>query len=126
MAACAAASVPSGVVKSIPEVFDSPNVCERGLVQSLPHPHLGSVAMVRPAQGLAAQLTANFTAPPMLGQDTEAVLASILGYSAEAIDELISTGAIGVYADAESIPCLIFPVSLTCTRTYIHRRSVSG
>jgi len=104
MAACAAASVPAGVVKSIPEVFDSPNVRERGLVQSLPHPHLGSVAMVRPAQGLAAQLTANFTAPPMLGQDTEAVLASILGYSAEAIDELISTGAIGVYADAESIP----------------------
>jgi crotonobetainyl-CoA:carnitine CoA-transferase CaiB-like acyl-CoA transferase len=97
MAACAAASVPAGTVKSIPEVFDSPNVRERGLVQTLPHPHLGSVAMVRPAQGLAAQLTAGFTAPPMLGQDTEAVLAGVLGYSAETIDQLVGSGAIGVY-----------------------------
>jgi crotonobetainyl-CoA:carnitine CoA-transferase CaiB-like acyl-CoA transferase len=100
MAACAAASVPAGTVKSIPEVFDSPNVRERGLIQTLPHPHLGSVAMVRPAQGLAAQLTADFTAPPMLGQDTAAILTDILGYSPEAIDQLIGTGAIGVYTPA--------------------------
>jgi crotonobetainyl-CoA:carnitine CoA-transferase CaiB-like acyl-CoA transferase len=100
MAACAAASVPAGTVKSIPEVFDSPNVRERGLVQTLPHPHLGSVAMVRPAQGLAAQLTADFTAPPMLGQDTASVLTDILGYSSETIDQLVGTGAIGVYTPA--------------------------
>jgi crotonobetainyl-CoA:carnitine CoA-transferase CaiB-like acyl-CoA transferase len=105
MAACAEASVPDGKVKSIPEVFDSPNVRERGLVQTLPHPHLGSVAMVRPAQGLAAQLTADFTAPPMLGQDTQSVLADVLGYSAETIDQLIGTGAVGVYTPAaEPIP----------------------
>ncbi|WP_421914820.1 CaiB/BaiF CoA transferase family protein [Mesorhizobium sp.] len=105
MAACAAAGVPAGVVKSIPEVFDSPNVRERGLVQTLPHPHLGSVAMVRPAQGLAAQLTADFTAPPMLGQDTQAVLTNILGYSDETIDQLIGTGAIGIYSPAaEPLP----------------------
>ncbi|RVA04110.1 CoA transferase [Mesorhizobium sp. M7A.F.Ca.CA.002.05.1.1] len=105
MATCAAASVPAGTVKSIPEVFDSPNVRERGLVQTLPHPHLGSVAMVRPAQGLAAQLTADFTAPPMLGQDTAAVLADVLGYSAETIDQLIGSGAVSVYAPAaEPIP----------------------
>ncbi|UDL92554.1 CoA transferase [Mesorhizobium sp. PAMC28654] len=103
MAACAAASVPAGVVKSIPEVFDSPNVRERGLVQTLPHPHLGSVAMVRPAQGLAAQLTADFTAPPMLGQDTETVLTDVLGYSADSIRDLIDTGAIGIYSPAEPV-----------------------
>lgn len=97
MTACAAASVPAGTVKSIPEVFDSPNVRERGLVQTLPHPHLGSVAMVRPAQGLAAQLTAEFTAPPMLGQDTEAVLSTVLGYSADSIRDLIDVGAIDIY-----------------------------
>jgi len=100
MAACAAASVPAGTVKSIPEVFDSRNVRERGLVQTLPHPHLGTVAMVRPAQGLAAQLMADFTAPPMLGQDTEAVLTEVLGYSVESIRALVGSGAIGVYAPA--------------------------
>ncbi|WP_411970176.1 CaiB/BaiF CoA transferase family protein [Mesorhizobium sp. BH1-1-4] len=100
MTACAAASVPAGTVKSIPEVFDSPNVRERGLVHTLPHPHLGSVAMVRPAQGLAAQLTADFTAPPMLGQDTAAVLTDVLGYSAQTIEQLIGAGAIGVYTPA--------------------------
>jgi crotonobetainyl-CoA:carnitine CoA-transferase CaiB-like acyl-CoA transferase len=105
MAACAAASVPAGTVKSIPEVFDSPNVRERGLIHTLPHPHLGSVAMVRPAQGLAAQLTADFTAPPMLGQDTASVLTDILGYSPETIDQLIGAGAIGIYTPvAEPVP----------------------
>ncbi len=39
MAACAAASVPAGTVKSIPEVFDSPNVRERS-----PRPDLAASA----------------------------------------------------------------------------------
>ncbi|TIU32753.1 MAG: CoA transferase, partial [Mesorhizobium sp.] len=57
------------------------------------------------AQGLAAQLTADFTAPPMLGKDTAAVLADVLGYSAETIDQLIGSGAVSVYAPAaEPIP----------------------
>ena len=82
------------------EIADTDVLLERGLVHTLPHPHLGSVAMVRPAQGLAAQLIADFTAPPMLGQDTASVLTDILGYSPETIDQLIGTGAIGVYAPA--------------------------
>lgn len=98
MQACAAASVPAGVVKTVPEVFDSPNVRERGVVQTLPHPHLGTVSMVRPAHGLAAQLDADFIAPPLLGQDTEELLSRVLGYDAARIGGLQASGAIGVYA----------------------------
>jgi len=100
MAACAAASVPAGEVKSIPEVFDSPNVRQRGVVQTLPHPHLGSVSLVRPAHGLVAQAQADYSAPPMLGQDTEAVLVGVLGYDATQIQALIGAGAVSVYPAA--------------------------
>ncbi|XHM74445.1 CaiB/BaiF CoA-transferase family protein (plasmid) [Mesorhizobium sp. ANAO-SY3R2] len=95
MAACAAASVPAGVVKTVPEVFDSPNVRNRGVVQTLDHPHLGPVALIRPAHGLEAQQDAKFVAPPLLGQDTETVLADVLGYSADTIAHLREQGAIG-------------------------------
>lgn len=98
MEACAAASVPAGVVKSVPEVFDSPNVRERGVIQTLPHPYLGTVAMVRPAHGLKAQQDADFIAPPMLGQDTASLLSRVLGYDDERIGRLLDSGAVSVYA----------------------------
>lgn len=106
MQACATASVPAGVVKTVPEVFDSPNVRERDVVQTLQHPHLGPVSLVRPAHGLAAQKHAEYIAPPLLGQDTETVLKTVLGYSAKTIERLHDEGAIGVYTPAEPQPSI--------------------
>ncbi len=94
MEACGAHSVPAGEVKTVPEVFASPNVVERGVVQTLPHPHLETVRLVRPAHGLAAQAEADFIAPPLLGQDTEAVLSQVLGYDEARIAGLEESGAV--------------------------------
>ena len=94
MEACAQAGVPAGVVKSIPEVFESPSVLERDVVHQLENPHLGTISLVRPAHGLAAQRRAVYKAPPLLGQDTRAVLAEILGYDEARIDALMDQGAI--------------------------------
>lgn len=97
MAGCQKYSVPAAEVKTVPEVFESPNVTERGMVLTLPHPHLDTVRMVRPAQGLEAQREAEYVAPPLLGQDTDAVLRNVMGYDADTIKRLVDSGAVAVY-----------------------------
>lgn len=100
MHACAAAGVPAGEIKTVPEVFDSANARERGVVQTLQHPHLGPVSLVGPAHGLAAQKEASPLPPPLLGQDTETVLGTVLGYDADTIRRLRDAGVIGVHEQA--------------------------
>ncbi|WP_342643994.1 CaiB/BaiF CoA transferase family protein [Rhodoligotrophos ferricapiens] len=100
--ACRAAEVPAGMVHSLPEAFDSPNVRERNLVQTVDHPELGPVRLVRPAHGLAAQREASPVPPPMLGQDTAHILGTILGYDQATIEHLREIGAIGIYTAAQS------------------------
>lgn len=97
MDACAAASVPAGVVRTVPEVFESRNVSERGVVQTLAHPHLDEVSLIRPAHGMAAQREADYAAPPMLGQDTADILRDVLDYDAARITDLNARGAISIF-----------------------------
>jgi crotonobetainyl-CoA:carnitine CoA-transferase CaiB-like acyl-CoA transferase len=97
MDACIAASVPAGIVKSVPEVFESDNVRERGVVQVLAHPHLGDVSLIRPAHGMEAQREFDFRAPPMLGQDTADILETILHYDEARIARLNASGAVAQY-----------------------------
>jgi len=100
MAGCQKYGVPAAEVKTVPEVFESPNVTERGVVQTLPHDRLGPIRMVRPAHGMEAQQHADYKAPPLLGEDTEAVLRNVMGYDETAIATLIDSGAVGVYKPA--------------------------
>jgi crotonobetainyl-CoA:carnitine CoA-transferase CaiB-like acyl-CoA transferase len=97
MEGCAKNSVPAAEVKTVPEVFESPNVTERGMVLDLPHPYLETVRMVRPAHGLQAQRTASYIAPPLLGQDTESVLRNVLNYDDGRIAALLESGAVAAY-----------------------------
>lgn len=94
---CRHKSVPAGAVKDVPGALTSPSATARDVVQTLDHPHLGSVRMVRSAHGLAAQKTAPQKAPPMLGQDTDEVLRRVLGYDDERISHLKDTGAVAQY-----------------------------
>ncbi|WP_347268849.1 CaiB/BaiF CoA-transferase family protein [Paracoccus sp. (in: a-proteobacteria)] len=96
MRACAAVAVPAGEVKTVPEVLDNPDLRERGTVQTLHHPALGPVSLIGPAHGLAAQKVASYRPPPLLGQDTEAVLKTVLGYDTKTIRRLCEAGTIGV------------------------------
>jgi crotonobetainyl-CoA:carnitine CoA-transferase CaiB-like acyl-CoA transferase len=70
------------------------------VVQTLQHPHLGPVSLVGPAHGLAAQKEASPLPPPLLGQDTETVLGTVLGYDADTIRRLRDAGVIGVHEQA--------------------------
>lgn len=94
LAACHKASVPAGRVKTVAEALQSTSVIDRGIIQKLEHPELGTIALIRPAHGLAAQEGHRPKAPPMLGEDTRIVLNEILGLDDPAIDRLASSGVI--------------------------------
>lgn len=100
MEACLRNGVPAGEVKSVPEAFESPTVKARHVVHTLDSDHLGAISLVRPAQGLAAQRTATYKAPPMLGEDTTAVLSGALGYDEAEIEALIRSGVVRQFTQA--------------------------
>jgi crotonobetainyl-CoA:carnitine CoA-transferase CaiB-like acyl-CoA transferase len=93
--ACQKAVVPAGRVKTVSEALQSPSVLERGVIQELEHPRLGPIRLIRPAHGLACQEGRRSKAPPLLGEDTSDVLATVLGLSATEIEALARAGAIG-------------------------------
>ncbi|KRC72977.1 CoA-transferase [Achromobacter sp. Root83] len=80
------AGVPAGSINTVPEVFEDPQVIHRNMLRRLPHPAAGSVPQVmNPLRFGNSALRAD-SAPPLLGQHTEDVLAE-LGMSAEAIQD---------------------------------------
>ena len=96
--ACLAADVPAGPVKTVAEALNAPSVVERGLIQRLQHAELGEVSLIGPAHGLAAQKGGSPKAPPLLGEDTRAVLARVLGLDDGRIDELAASRVIACHA----------------------------
>ena len=91
LSALEAAKVPCGAINSLAEVFADPQVHERGMVNHWQHParedltlvaspmKLGGTPVRRPGQGLP---------PPLLGQHTEEVLNSVLGWDSARLDAL--------------------------------------
>jgi crotonobetainyl-CoA:carnitine CoA-transferase CaiB-like acyl-CoA transferase len=88
------AGVPVGPVNSLDEVYADPQVLQREMLQSIPHPGLASGEVRLP--GFPVKLSATPAAarrhPPRLGEHTEEVLAE-LGYSCAQIDALNASGA---------------------------------
>ncbi|WP_245415855.1 MULTISPECIES: CaiB/BaiF CoA transferase family protein [Mesorhizobium] len=102
--ACLRAAVPAGRVKTVAEGLQSPSVIERGVVQKLQHPQLGPVSLIRSAHGLAAQANHTPKAPPLLGEDTRAVLSRVLGLDDRRIAELAAAGAIACSEITSPLP----------------------
>lgn len=91
-AACARANVPCGPVNHMHEVFADPQVRHRGLAISLPHPTAGEIKVVRSPLNLSHTPVEHRT-PPLLGADTDAVLAA-LGRSPDEIAGLRARGIV--------------------------------
>ena len=89
-----AANVPCGPIHDIRQVFEDPQVAERGMKLSLDHP-LGVAA-----PGLANPIRFSDTPiryrhpPPMLGQHTDETLSGLLGLSDETVAQLRSKNVI--------------------------------
>lgn len=88
-----AAGVICGPLNSLDGLFEHAQVRHREMIQDVPHPVAGNV----PLPGVPVKLSdtpGSITAPPpQLGQDTEAILASV-GYSRTEIDALRAAGVI--------------------------------
>jgi crotonobetainyl-CoA:carnitine CoA-transferase CaiB-like acyl-CoA transferase len=88
-----AAKVPCGPINDLADVFDDPQVRARGMAVELPHPVGERVRLVASPIKMGATPVQYRRAPPLLGADTEEVLAE-LGVSPDEIAALRRAGAI--------------------------------
>jgi crotonobetainyl-CoA:carnitine CoA-transferase CaiB-like acyl-CoA transferase len=88
-----AAKVPCGPINDLAEVFADPQVRARGMTVELPHAAAEHVRLVASPIKLAGTPVQYRLAPPLLGADTDAVLAAF-GLSADDIAALRSARAI--------------------------------
>jgi crotonobetainyl-CoA:carnitine CoA-transferase CaiB-like acyl-CoA transferase len=88
-----AEGIPWGPVATLPEVIASPQVKARDMLVTIDHPKLGGLRVV----GLPIKLSGSpgrvRTPPPLVGQDTDGVLAE-LGYPDSEVAALRGSGAI--------------------------------
>ncbi|TVV76721.1 CaiB/BaiF CoA transferase family protein [Sphingomonas solaris] len=94
-AQCKAAGIPCGPVRTTGQALMSDQASERELVFGMPHPTAGT------APGIAqpfrfSETPCRYGAPPLLGEHTGAVLASLLGYDEARIRDLAAQGAIAL------------------------------
>ena len=88
-----AAKVPCGPINDLADVFADPQVRERAMTVDLPHPLAGSIRLVASPIKLSATPVRYRRAPPLLGNDSDDVLAEF-GFDPEAIAALRTAGAI--------------------------------
>ncbi|QYD70206.1 CoA transferase [Paraburkholderia edwinii] len=75
-----AAQVPCGPINDLREVFDNEQVIARGMQIDLPHPSGSTVKLVRNPINMTETPPQAVAHPPTLGEHTEDVLRSVLGY----------------------------------------------
>lgn len=87
-----AANVPCGPINRIDQVFADPQAVARGLSVSLPHSAAGPIDLVASPVRLSKTPPEYKSAPPLLGEHTDAVLAHELGLAADEIARLRADG----------------------------------
>ncbi|XP_077772657.1 succinyl-CoA:glutarate CoA-transferase isoform X7 [Podarcis muralis] len=86
--------VPYGPINSMQQVFSDPQVLHNGLVMEMDHPTVGKIAVPGPAVRYSQFEVSQPKPPPLVGQHTLDVLKDTLGYKDDALEELLSSGAI--------------------------------
>ena len=94
VAALEEAGVPCGPINTLAEVFADPQVVARGTRITMPHAAGVEVPLVANPIRMSETPPEYRTAPPTLGQHTQAVLRERLGLSADEIAALVEQGVI--------------------------------
>jgi crotonobetainyl-CoA:carnitine CoA-transferase CaiB-like acyl-CoA transferase len=88
-----AAEVPCGPINDVLEAFGTEQARARQMIVDIDHPRLGPIRQVGLPFKLGTTPGSIRSAPPMLGEQTDQILAE-LGYDAAAIDDLRAAGAV--------------------------------
>ncbi|MET3497800.1 CaiB/BaiF CoA transferase family protein [Variovorax boronicumulans] len=90
----AAARVPCAPVNNFEQATNDPQVLARDMVVEVALRQGGTVRMPGVPMKFSDTSSTSFTSPPLLGEHTNEVLASTLGYDQEKISHLLAAGAI--------------------------------
>ncbi len=88
------AGVPCGPVNQMNEVFDDPQVKEREMVVTMKHPQRGDMPLLANPIKFSGTPVQYRLRPPDLGEHTDDVLSSLLGYDEMRLGELRAKGVI--------------------------------
>ncbi|MES2975177.1 MAG: CaiB/BaiF CoA-transferase family protein [Pseudomonadota bacterium] len=86
--------VPCGPINTIADAFADPHVQARGMQVEMQHPSAGAIPLVGNPIRMSGTPVAYASAPPVLGQHTQAVLTGLLGLDAARIGELKARGVV--------------------------------
>jgi crotonobetainyl-CoA:carnitine CoA-transferase CaiB-like acyl-CoA transferase len=89
-----AADVPCGPINTLDQVYADPQVIARGAVETATRPNGATVKLAANPVRMSATSPVTRSAPPPLGEDTEATLRELLNLDAAALAQLKKTGAI--------------------------------
>jgi formyl-CoA transferase len=89
-----AAGVPAGRINTLDRVLDDPQVLHRQMVVEVEHPTAGALKLLGVPYKFSRTPATVKSAPPLMGQHTDEVLRTLLGYSEEEIAELRASGAV--------------------------------
>jgi formyl-CoA transferase/CoA:oxalate CoA-transferase len=92
--ALTAAGVPAGAVRDVGEVLRDPQLLERAMIETLPHPAAGLIQQLGVPVKLSNTPGAIRRPPPLLGEHTRAVLQEVLGYDEPRIEHLVREGVV--------------------------------
>lgn len=84
----------SAPVLDIAQIINHPQTKARGVMQAVPHPGLGPVALPKSPFRFSETTVAIRARAPLLGEHNESVLSRYLGYSAEQIASLTRNGVL--------------------------------
>ena len=86
-------SIPNAPINTIHEVFDNPQIKHMGIPKQIEHPKMGISNLVGSPINMSGTPPKFFRPAPLLGENTEEVLAK-LGYDSNAVKELKASGVI--------------------------------
>ncbi|MBR0715605.1 CaiB/BaiF CoA-transferase family protein [Bradyrhizobium liaoningense] len=88
------AGVPSGPINNFEQVFSDPHVQSRGMRVKTRHKFEPDLSLIRNALTFSETPITDYRAPPLLGEHTQEVLGTGLGYDADKIETLKKQGVI--------------------------------
>jgi succinate--hydroxymethylglutarate CoA-transferase len=86
--------MPYAAINDVKDTLDHEHVRARGMVSEVEHATCGPIKLVSPPVKYSESKTEIRTAPPTLGEHTEAVLTEVLGWKADEVQRLRDQGVV--------------------------------